>query len=133
MAHGTVYQLLCAGDPQPAVLFDAKPDQAGYFILPCPYLVILELPFACLLGKTETDIGGILLALFGARSFSTRPNTKICAITLLSATGLVIYKKSASGNLAQTGAVIPLTLVYKLNSVCNAMSSPPYRQTCLQS
>ncbi len=65
MACGTVHQLLCAGDPQPAVFFNTKPDKAGYFIIPCPYLVILELALACLLGKTEADIGGILLALFG--------------------------------------------------------------------
>ncbi|MDE6995025.1 MAG: hypothetical protein K2P41_11490, partial [Lachnospiraceae bacterium] len=41
--------------------------------------------------------------------------------------------KSGSGNPARMGAVIPLTLIYKLNSVCNAISSSPYRQACLQS
>lgn len=63
----------------------------------------------------------------------TRPNTKICAITLLSAIGIIIYIKSASSFSALKGRKKSLTLAYKLNSVCNAGFWPTVqiKKTCI--
>lgn len=63
----------------------------------------------------------------------TRPNTKICAITLLSAIGIIIYIKKCQQFFGPKRAQKSLTLAYKLNSVCNAGFWPTVqiKKTCI--